>query len=143
RTGQSGYSGLGIGLTLAKSLVEMQGGSIQGRSEGSDKGAEFIVRIPDCVQEIENTEVTHTDEGGTMEGVKQRVLIVDDNQDAARILSLGVEFLGSEVRVAHDGVEAVDLMAEFRPDVVLLDLGMPRMDGYEAARHIRNSPWGK
>jgi CheY-like chemotaxis protein len=142
-SGQEGYPGLGIGLTLAKSLVEMHGGTIEVHSAGQDQGTEFLVRIPDCQTTVGRD--VHVQPGAEEDSAptKQRVLIVDDNQDAARVLSIAVRMLGHEVIVAHDGIEAVRAGAEFAPDVVLLDLGMPRMDGFEAAAKIRQLPWGK
>jgi CheY-like chemotaxis protein len=91
-----------------------------------------------------NNAAHHSSPGGRVPGSGQtmKVLVVDDNQDAATTLSMLVELLGHDVRTAHDGMEALDLAAAFVPDVVLLDLGMPRMDGYETCRRIRAQPWG-
>ena len=143
RSSQHGYTGLGIGLTLAKSLIEMHGGTIDVQSNGLGQGTEFIVRLPGCVKqpEAECPSKNSKNDGPLLP--KQRVLIVDDNQDAARMLSLTVTLLGNDVRVAHDGIEAIDVATEFQPDVILLDLGMPRMDGYEAATRLRNTSAGK
>jgi len=135
-------AGLGIGLTLAKSLVEMHGGRIAIASEGVDRGSVATVRLPiapnaeDPVPQ--RVRIRPENVGG------HRVLIVDDNRDAADTLSLVVQTLGAnEVRTEFSGAAALDAMPEFRPDVVLLDLKMPGMDGYEVARRIRATPWGR
>lgn len=134
-------SGLGIGLTLVKSLVELHGGSIRVRSEGAGKGSEFVVRLP-LVSTAQLAPAP--DEGPVpLPCPRHRVLVVDDNKDAARMLSLTIKLLGSEVLMAHDGHEAVRIAAEARPNVVVMDLGMPGMNGYEAARHLRAEPWGR
>lgn len=143
RTGQNGYTGLGIGLTLVKSLVEMHGGTIEVFSEGENSGSEFIVRLPDCVVEGSVCDQPASGIGLPAAPAKRRVLVVDDNKDAARTLGIIVEMCGNDIRLAHDGSEALKVAEEFLPEVVLLDLGMPRMDGYEVAKHIRLSPWGQ
>ncbi len=139
---ERGYTGLGIGLTLVKSLVEMHSGKIEVFSEGEHRGSEFVVRLPIL---IEMPDKDHqTDEAAKQQNVKskRRVLVVDDNKAAAEMLSLVVKMLGSEVRIANDGREAVEVAAEYLPDVILMDIGMPKMNGYEAAQHIRQQPWG-
>jgi PAS domain S-box-containing protein len=139
---EKGYTGLGIGLTLVKSLVTMHGGSIDVRSNGLNQGSEFRVLLPvaeaDDAQRISLSKDDHAIAPPT-----PRVLIVDDNQDAARTLGIMVKVLGSEMRIASDGREAIEIAAEFRPNLILMDIGMPRMNGYEAARYIRQQPWGK
>ena len=134
--------GLGIGLTLARSLIEMHGGTITAASGGSDRGSQFTVRLPAAEQPVagERKEQRATDKplGG------HRVLIVDDNTDAARTLGMLVETLGhNEVHVANNGSEALRIAEERRPDIVLLDLKMPGMDGYEVARRLRSESWGR
>ena len=133
------HSGLGIGLTLVKRLVEMHGGTIEARSEGLGQGSEFRVQLPIVVH------ATHPKKLPTAE-VKQlrkfRVLVVDDNRDAAKMLAMIVRLSGHTVEVAHDGLDALSAAEAFRPDVVLMDIGMPRMNGYEAARRLRTEPWG-
>jgi CheY-like chemotaxis protein len=134
--------GLGIGLTLARSLVEMHGGTIVASSAGSNHGSEFTVRLPiaDRPAAVDTGEqpVARTTLGG------HRVLIVDDNIDAAKTLGMLVETLGeNEVHVAHNGTDALRMAQEERPDVVLLDLKMPGMDGYEVARRLRSESWGR
>jgi two-component system CheB/CheR fusion protein len=135
-------AGLGIGLTLAKSLVQMHAGSIEVRSEGGGKGSEFRVRLPILAEvPAEEQQQVDTDTGEAKS--KHRVLIVDDNEEAAEMLSMITETLGHEVRTAYRGEQGIEIAAEFRPEVVFLDLKMPGMDGFEAARHIRRRPGGE
>lgn len=142
RSAQSGYTGLGIGLTLAKSLVEMHGGFLEAKSEGIGQGAEFLVRLPDCLRQPKASDGNIAD-NAEQATAKQRVLVVDDNEDAARMLGMTVKILGHEAIIACDGAEAIAIASDFQPDIVLLDLGMPRMDGYETAAHMRQTTWGK
>ena len=131
--------GLGVGLTLVQRLVKLHGGSIQARSAGANQGSEFTVRLP-----VEDSSVPapvpapqaprdalHT------QGPRRRVLVVDDNDDAATALRLLLESEGHEVRTAADGVSGLASALEYRPDFVLLDIGLPRLDGYEMARRMR------
>ncbi|MCG6158188.1 PAS domain S-box protein [Rubinisphaera margarita] len=136
---EKSYAGLGIGLTLVKSLVEMHGGEITVESDGENRGSTFRVQLPVLREPVQ---ITHQPPAVSQNNGSFRVLIVDDNKSAADMLGLIVEALGHEVRYAADGHEAVATTMEFRPEVVLMDLGMPRMDGYEAARHLRQQPWG-
>jgi CheY-like chemotaxis protein len=128
--------GLGIGLTLARQLVEMHGGSISVHSRGPGQGSEFVVRLP-CVSEA-------ADPGADAPARPQsRILVADDNVDSAESLGLMLRLMGNEVRIAYDGAQALQEAGVFRPDVILLDIGMPRLDGYDTARCIREQPWGK
>jgi CheY-like chemotaxis protein len=136
--------GLGIGLALVKQLVELHGGRVEVGSEGRGQGAEFVVRLPladeraasraDAAGESTDPHATEPDEGAL------RVLIVDDNIDAARTLGLMVDLLGMEQRIANDGPSALAMAPAFMPHVALLDIGMPGMDGYELAHRFRNDP---
>ncbi len=135
-------SGLGIGLALSKALIEMHGGSIEARSEGPGRGSEFIVRIP-IARPPPLQGLPSPDEESLVAPLRHKLLVADDNRDAAESLALLLGMAGYEVRVAYDGQEAVDLAEAFRPSMVLLDIGMPRLNGYEAARCIRQRPWGK
>jgi PAS domain S-box-containing protein len=131
--------GLGIGLTLAKRLVELHDGSIEANSEGPNQGSEFVVCLPAAGPvTAEPQQVPRTDSD---RAISRRVLIADDNQDAAVSLSLLLQTMGHETRIAHDGLEAVEAAEDFRPEVVLLDIAMPKLDGYEAARRIARRAW--
>ena len=134
--------GLGIGLTLAKRLIEMHGGTLQARSDGPGKGAEFSVRLPTATTTAPEPERPGP-EDKTASRPTVRILVVDDNRDSAESLSLLLETLGNDVRTAHDGLEAVELAKEQQPELVLLDLGLPSLNGYDVAREIRRQPWGK
>jgi signal transduction histidine kinase/CheY-like chemotaxis protein len=128
------FGGLGIGLTLAKRLIELHGGTIEAFSEGVGLGSRFIVRLPlMAMAERELTAVEHDVPG--CRGC--RVLVADDNPDAVEMMSVMLEVKGHIVRVAGDGAGAVTVAAEFEPNIAFLDIGMPRMDGYEAAHRIR------
>jgi PAS domain S-box-containing protein len=135
------HGGLGIGLTLVKRLVEMHGGSVRAASDGPNRGSEFTVELPIVVELLAKPPAT--DGAAPIPSGKRRILIVDDNENAAHILAMLLKALGNDVQTAFDGLSAIELAERFRPDVVLLDIGMPNMNGYEAARHIRQQPWGK
>jgi len=131
--------GLGIGLTLVKRLVEIHGGSIEARSEGLGRGSEFVVRLPVLdAPRAEQPAVTTASEAP----VRRKVLIVDDNRDSAMSLALLLDQLGHETRQAYDGLDATRAADEFRPDVMLLDVGLLRLNGYDVCRRIREQPWG-
>jgi CheY-like chemotaxis protein len=136
------YGGLGIGLTLVRSLVELHGGTVTAHSDGVDRGSRFVVRLPRVVREtreVKDEPATRAPEGV----VRKRVLVVDDNVDAAESLQLWLEMAGHEVQIAADGPRALVAAESLRPEVVLLDLGMPGMNGFEVARRIRAAPWGR
>ena len=135
-------SGLGLGLTLAKSLVEIHGGTLEVHSEGVGQGSEFIVRLPLAV-EIAAARILEPRVSTRAATPARRFLVVDDNLDAATSLAMMLEQGGNETRTASDGVQAVELAERFQPDVVLLDIGLPKLNGYEVARKIREQPWGK
>ncbi len=143
RSLEKAQGGLGIGLTLVKRLVGMHGGTVEARSEGYGKGSEFVVRLPVAAAVPAEETVRREDAGAGGESVKRRILVVDDNEDSANSLSLLLRLMGSEVRTAHDGLAAVAEAAAFQPDVILLDIGMPKLNGYEACRRIREGPGGK
>lgn len=132
--------GLGIGLALVRQLVELHGGSVTAKSEGLDRGSEFIVRLPIAAQRISPPIVTDSTNG---DAPKHRVLIVDDNRDSARTMALMLNLKGHETRTAHDGLEAIAAAEDFRPTFVLLDIGLPKLNGFEVARKIREQPWGR
>jgi PAS domain S-box-containing protein len=133
--------GLGIGLTLVKRLVEMHGGSITVESDGQNLGSRFHVQLP-MVPHTPGYSTSNGRVGGAFRSTKRRVLVVDDNADALASLSVVIRALGSEAFDAHDGLEAVESASNLRPDIILMDIGMPKLNGYEAARRIRQEPWG-
>lgn len=134
------HGGLGIGLTLVKRLVEMHGGRIEARSEGLGRGSEFLVRLPILAEERH----AYQPPAGTLkeQAMPRRILIVDDNKDSADSLAMLLRLSGHETRLAYDGVAAVEMAQQFRPNVVLLDIGLPKLNGYDACRQIREQPWG-
>jgi CheY-like chemotaxis protein len=135
--------GLGIGLSLARGLIEMHGGTIEAHSEGDGRGSEFVVRLPLSTSMPAEPELIAPP---AIEGRAQalrRVLVVDDNVDAADSLAQLLELLGATVRVAYDGEAGIEAAREFRPAVVLCDIGMPKVNGYDLARSIRAEPWGR
>jgi PAS domain S-box-containing protein len=140
RTLERAQGGLGIGLTLARRLIQLHGGGIEARSEGEGRGSEFVVRLPALV-ELSPERPPPTRTAGPVPPPR-RILVVDDNPDAASSLSMLLALTGSEVHTAHDGFEAVRMATDCDPDVIFLDLGLPRMNGYEACRAIRQLPGG-
>jgi PAS domain S-box-containing protein len=132
--------GLGIGLTLVQWLTEMHGGSVQASSDGLGRGAEFTVRLPVIVDSVALPSVQPASESAA---VTRRVLIVDDNRDSADSMSMLLQIAGNETHTAYDGLEALDAAEKLRPDVILLDIGLPNLSGYEVARRIRQQDWAK
>ena len=142
------HGGLGIGLALVRGLVERHGGTVEAKSEGLGRGAEFIVRLPAAEAPSAASlapAASSAPAGATAAngGGARRVLVADDNRDAADGLAEVLRSLGHQVRVAYDGEEALAAGAEFRPDTVILDIGMPRLNGYDAAARVRSSDWGR
>ncbi len=137
------YAGLGIGLTLVKSLVDMHGGTVTVESEGENRGSVFRVRLPVLAAAPSPTVEAVKPIEEPKEVTSLRVLVVDDNKPAAKLLATLIQIFGNDVRTANNGNEACAVAEQFRPNVVFMDLGMPEMDGFEAARHIRQQPWGR
>ncbi|HTU67605.1 MAG TPA: ATP-binding protein [Steroidobacteraceae bacterium] len=131
-------SGLGIGLALARQLVKLHDGRLEVRSEGAGRGSEFVVTLPLASAPAAATATSRT--AAELPAAGKRVLVVDDNRDAAESLAMILQFAGHEVITAFDGAQALDRVRGFRPDVVLMDIGMPGMDGYEVARRMRADP---
>lgn len=133
--------GLGIGLSLVRRLVELHGGNVKAYSAGAGKGSEFTVRLPILAEAVETEQARATSDLNKADGKPaRRILVVDDMQDAADSLAMLLEMSGNEVHTAYDGLAAVEATAHFRPDVALLDIGMPKLNGYEACRRIRELP---
>ncbi len=135
--------GLGLGLTLVHRLVEMHGGKVEARSAGVNRGSEFIVRLPVLENLSHSVKPAAVHENGTLAPTRcRRILVADDFPQSADTLAQLLRREGFEVRVAQDGIEAFQTAAEFRPDVIVLDIAMPKLNGYEAARKIREQSWG-
>jgi signal transduction histidine kinase len=140
RTLKRAQGGLGIGLSLTRTLVEMHGGRVEARSDGPGQGSEFTLRLPIPMQDSRRAEGRPG--GGRQATVprRQRVLVIDDNHDAADSLGMLLKFLGADAQVVYDGPAALEALPRYRPDIVFLDIGMPGMDGHEVAQHIRQTP---
>ena len=134
--------GLGIGLSLVRGLVELHGGRVEAKSDGVHKGSEFIVRLPLPIPAAGGAPAA-SPPAGAMVRLSRRVLVVDDNRDSADTLSTLLQVLGCDVAVAYDGQEALRIGRDFTPEAVLLDLGMPGLDGFETCECMRREPWGK
>jgi CheY-like chemotaxis protein len=130
--------GLGIGLTLVKRLVEMHGGEIEARSEGEGKGSQFVIRLPASMESAKAPPAAKVPHEPAR---THRILVVDDNQDAATSLATLLQMTGHESFTAFDGPSALEAMERHRPDVVLLDIGLPGVSGYEVCRRARAQPW--
>ena len=138
------HGGLGIGLHLVKRLIEMHGGEVSAHSDGPGLGSRFTVRLPALPESVTIEETPKPLPASSPEPrVPRRVLVVDDNTDNAELLKILLEDEGHETFMAHDGVEGLAAAERLRPDVVLMDLGLPRIDGFDACRRIREQPWGK
>jgi CheY-like chemotaxis protein len=133
--------GLGIGLALVKSFAELHGGMVEARSGGPGTGSEFIVHLP--VSPLESGNADRRDDAPGSAVQTCRILVVDDNHDGCDSMAALLKIEGHTVHTAYDGVAAIAAANEFSPQVVLMDLGMPKMNGYDACRQIRDQPWGK
>ena len=131
---RSSQPGLGIGLALARRLVELHGGRLDARSEGHGRGSEFALQLPLARTQLVPAKERRADEPR----LGRRILVIDDNQDAANATAMLVEAMGGEARVAYDGESALEILQEYRPEVILLDIGMRGLDGYETCRRIRS-----
>jgi signal transduction histidine kinase len=139
-------SGLGIGLTLVKRLVELHSGSIFAMSDGLDRGSAFTVRLPaltDASNEAPEKKHSAIPASSAATTSPKRILITDDNQDAANTMAMLLRLLGHEVEIAYDGPEAIQAAEKYGPEIMLLDIGLPGMNGYDVCRSIRQQPWGK
>ena len=135
--------GLGIGLALVKGLVEMHGGTVTATSPGQGQGSTFTVTLPVLKDRAEPASATPAEGRPDSAGSLRRILVVDDNRDSAGSMAMMLQLLGSAVCTAHDGLEAVEMAERFRPQVILMDIGMPKLNGYEATKRIRERPWGR
>ncbi len=143
RTIERSTGGLGIGLALVKGLVEIHGGTVEVASPGQGLGSTFTVRLPVLENRAESVPELQAVENRRTSGAERRILVVDDNRDSANSMAMMLKLMGNEVRTAHDGIKAVEIAEAFRPQVILMDVGMPKRNGYEATRRIREQPWGQ
>lgn len=141
RSLEKSQGGLGIGLNIVKRLVEMHDGGIAAESDGHGRGSRFVVRLR--VEQAVPADTPDDDGVRAATPPRRRILVVDDYADGADSLAEMLRIMGNETRTAHDGVEAVAVAGAFRPDVILMDIGMPKLNGYEACRRIRGEPWGR
>jgi PAS domain S-box-containing protein len=137
RSGERAQGGLGIGLPLARQLLQLHGGSISARSEGPRKGSEFIIRLPVLIKQSKPTEAPCAEKADETSGA--HILLVDDNRDAADILAENFEVLGYRMTTCYDASSALSLLARINPDIAILDIGLPDMDGYTLAQRIRET----
>ena len=135
-------SGLGIGLTLAKNLVELHGGTMEVHSAGAGQGSEFVVRLP-VLAEAPKPPTPEPASSELKTAPSRRILVVDDNEDSAESLTILLSLAGHKTHTAYDGLEALEAAETFRPDMILLDIGLPKLNGFEVARKIREQPWGQ
>ena len=119
---------------------EMHGGTVTAQSEGHGMGSRFILRLPAAL--VSNWPDRNANDYHTLPSAHRRILVVDDNRDAAISLATMLKIMGNDAQTAYDGLEALNVATAFRPDVILLDIGMPNLNGYETARRIRQEPWG-
>ncbi len=137
------HGGLGVGLTVARRLIELHGGSISATSDGLGKGSTFTLRIPLAAAQPASAELPAQGSVAPVGTSSLRILIADDNRDAAESLAALLRMVGHDVRIAYDGVEALGLASEYRPDAIVLDIGMPKMNGYDVAKKLRAEPGGQ
>jgi PAS domain S-box-containing protein len=135
--------GLGIGLSLVKGLVEMHGGAVQAHSDGPGTGSQFVVHLPVASAQPSQVGNSAGDDGETCGVSKCRILVVDDNRLSSQSTAMLLRMMGHDLAIAHDGIQGMECARAFRPDVILLDIGLPQLNGYETARRIREQPWGK
>jgi CheY-like chemotaxis protein len=141
RSLEKAQGGLGIGLSISKRLVEMHGGTLTAASAGIGRGSELTVHLPLAGMALSSPPTAKDESQGGLR--PKRIVVADDNVDAAVSLAMMLEMSGNETRTAHDGLEAVEMVEAFAPDAVVLDIGMPKLNGYEACRRIRALPGGE
>jgi CheY-like chemotaxis protein len=140
--GKLATEGLGVGLPLTRQLVEMHGGTIEAKSEGQGKGSEFFVRLPLARKKEAKADKPAPLRGQSLRSVrnKRAILVVDDNETAARALGKLLELRGHSVTIVYNGLDAVERAREAQPDIIVLDIGLPDIDGYEVTRILRGDP---
>jgi CheY-like chemotaxis protein len=141
---ESTQAGLGIGLALVRELVQRHGGSVHAHSAGLGHGSEFLVRLPLLLEQSQQQQAqTPLSSDAHPVSHRLRILIADDNGDAAATMAMLLRTEGHELAIAHDGLEALELAEKLEPQMILLDIGMPKLDGYATARRLREQPWGR
>jgi signal transduction histidine kinase len=143
RSLERAQGGLGIGLSLVRALVQMHGGQVEAASDGPGKGSAFSVRLSVLLPPVGGSRERGGEDGGLFGCSKCRILVVDDNEDSALSLSTMLRIMGHQTQTATDGLQAVAAADACRPDVVLLDIGLPKLNGYEVCRRLRAQPWGR
>jgi CheY-like chemotaxis protein len=138
RTLDRSQGGLGVGLTVVRKLVEMHGGTTEAHSSGLGQGSEFIVRLPILLSPLRQATVSSAERAQSTRA--WRVLVVDDNVDSADSIASLLESSGHDVKVAYSAEKALEMAAEYQPEIMLLDIGLPEMDGYEVAKRLRQNP---
>jgi hypothetical protein len=138
RTLDRSQGGLGVGLTVVRKVIEMHGGTTEAHSSGLGQGSEFIVRLPALRSPARKAKIPTAKRAQPVQ--TWRVLVVDDNADSADSIAAILETSGHEVQVAHSAQQALEMAVEYQPDIMLLDIGLPDMDGYEVAKHLRQTP---
>lgn len=141
QTLERAHGGLGIGLTLVKQLVDLHQGRVEAFSDGPGLGSEFVVSLPLVVQQDAQEQAKAP--AATPPMIARRILVADDNRDSAESLATLLKTIGQEAHLAYDGLEALNAAEKLRPEIALLDIGMPKINGYDVARRIRQQPWGK
>lgn len=140
---EKSQGGLGIGLNIVHRLVELHGGTVTAHSEGPGHGSRFVVTLPVSAHDEHAAHDMAPTSTLSLSPPRHRILIVDDNRDAATTLAMMLRATGAQTQMAHDGIDAIAIAEQFRPDVVVLDLGMPKLNGYDTCRRIRQQPWGR
>lgn len=143
QTLEKSQGGLGIGLTIVKQLIGLHGGSVEARSDGAGKGSEFVLRIPILKEHNSEDGAVGDEETAPPSASRGRILVVDDNRDSAHTLATLLKIKGMEVRTAHDGLQGLKTAEAFLPEMILLDIGMPKLNGYDTCRRIREQQWGR
>jgi CheY-like chemotaxis protein len=144
RPGDRSSGGLGIGLALVKRIVEMHDGHVAALSEGDGKGTQIVINLPLYTEPPTPPPLPESNAtGADLVLAPSRILVVEDNKDVAATMAVRLEMAGHHVRVVNSGPDAIRLGPEFKPEFVILDIGMPNMDGYDTARHIRDAAWGR